>query len=356
MILARQRLVLILWLTCGFAGCTDTTVTESPVVALERAIGQLQAGDVDGGLDLARRTLEDSGKDPRIAARPDVAVALWTGLRGVDPVSLPSGLLLNAALLASAAGQAERVRDDLLELADQEPPAFAPRFVVGDMSARAGAKLEAMRWFAAAVEVAPERYEGHLQLAMMLADGNLLPEAVDEFDATLRLRPEEVKARYYRGIVFEKMQRYDEALADFREVANGDSDDAHRAMNNVGALLVKLGDHDQACRQFERVLEIDPRHVQALYNLASVSYEMGRFDEALTYFERYAAVRPEDPRAHALVGRIQEESGQPELAEAEYRAALAMNPALTDARHRLVQLLRRTGRGDEADALESVGE
>jgi tetratricopeptide (TPR) repeat protein len=62
--------------------------------------------------------------------------------------------------------------------------------------------------------------------------------------------------------------------------------------------------YQDAARTAERVLAVDPRHLDARLILASAQYQLGAYDEALAAAEVAVEQHPDEYGGHAMVGRI----------------------------------------------------
>jgi Flp pilus assembly protein TadD len=100
-----------------------------------------------------------------------------------------------------------------------------------------------------------------------------------------------------------------------------------RALQNLGAVLVRREELAEAESCFERLLREEPEHPGALNNLAAIHFARGDTAGALTCFHRALAARPEFTPAHVNLGLHHGRRG--ELAEAidAYRGAAAAQPS-----------------------------
>lgn len=113
---------------------------------------------------------------------------------------------------------------------------------------------------------------------------------------------------------------------------------------------VEAGRIEQARSVLDRALRQSPGHPD-LCNAMSLVLQAGlRFDQALFFAQRAAEARPKDPGYRQNLANIFAQLGRAELAEREYRAALALNPAATGARLGLSHVLRLTYRFAESTA------
>ena len=74
--------------------------------------------------------------------------------------------------------------------------------------------------------------------------------------------------------------------------------DMHRA---AGEALVELKKYDRAISEFEVVIELNPRHLQARLALADVCIQAGQRDKARTVLEKLLELDPEYPGAEVLL-------------------------------------------------------
>jgi tetratricopeptide (TPR) repeat protein len=152
---------------------------------------------------------------------------------------------------------------------------------------------------------------------------------------------------------------------------------------NLAESLFRRGKDAAAERELRAVIDAQPRNVGAQLWLAQVLARTGRAGEALAVYERalplpggardalvqaidlaiankdLAAARrmvalapPDDSFVHIARGAIAEAQRTPAVAEREYRAALAREPASFEGTARLFDLLHRGGRA--RDALDAV--
>ena len=73
------------------------------------------------------------------------------------------------------------------------------------------------------------------------------------------------------------------------------------ALNNMGTLMLGSGALDSALSSFQRVLQFNGNHVQAIYNLSLTLNRMGRPGEAVGYVRRCLSLQPENGGALALL-------------------------------------------------------
>jgi tetratricopeptide (TPR) repeat protein len=87
-----------------------------------------------------------------------------------------------------------------------------------------------------------------------------------------------LKTAYFRGAVNKKLGEYDQALADWKKVAEAYPKD-RVLLNDIGRLEYLSGRYEEALRWIARVLIIDPEDLGGLYNRMLALGAMGREKE-----------------------------------------------------------------------------
>jgi tetratricopeptide (TPR) repeat protein len=106
----------------------------------------------------------------------------------------------------------------------------------------------------------------------------------------------------------------------------------------------------EARRAYERAVELEPRHADALVNLGRLLYEQGATDGAIVHYRR--ALEAADGH-HAIaafnLGLALEDLGRNRAAADAYKAALLADPSFADAQYNLARVHERLG--DRVSAL-----
>lgn len=106
----------------------------------------------------------------------------------------------------------------------------------------------------------------------------------------------------------------------------------------LAVTLLKNGRHAEAGLLLRRVLAEAPDHADALQYLGVVARFDGEVDTAHALLTRALALRPGDARTHGNFGNLLVQMDRPAEAEAAFRQALRLDPALTTAYAALAHL------------------
>ena len=157
----------------------------------------------------------------------------------------------------------------------------------------------------------------------------------------LRAGPEFAAAHVGIGAALIDGGRHEEASESLAHAFSLDMDSATAATAHYLAGLALLGQErpTEAARQFERVVEQDPNHFQALDRLAHWRFGEREYEEALDLYRSQAALEPDNPTVHANIGVTLYFLGRTEEALASMQRVLGLDPDNESARS-LVEELR----------------
>lgn len=99
-----------------------------------------------------------------------------------------------------------------------------------------------------------------------------------------------------------------------------------RARTNLGVALMNAGRIDEAVREFEAALEIDPTHYPALAHLARAKFLEGRLEEAQRLANELRRRFPNDAVAPMMLACLAIRRDESDMAIAELRNAAKLDP------------------------------
>jgi tetratricopeptide (TPR) repeat protein len=144
----------------------------------------------------------------------------------------------------------------------------------------------------------------HCTLGLAFAKRGLRKEALDEYEAAIRIRPDFAPAHYNMANILSSQGKFGEAASHYKEslVSDPDSPDAH---NNLAYLLGREGKLDSAAAEFSTALKLKPGMWQAEFGLADVFKRQGRFSEAIQSYRNVLNSRPDLPEALCSIAWIE---------------------------------------------------
>jgi tetratricopeptide (TPR) repeat protein len=140
------------------------------------------------------------------------------------------------------------------------------------------------------------------------------------------------------GNVLMRRGDFNDAIAQY-EMALGTKPDFAEAQNNLGNVLSKEGALDEAIPHYEKALLIKPDYADAHYNFGNVLSKKGEWADAITQFETALKIKPDSAESHQGLGIAYRHTGRADEAVAQYKAALELKPDFAEAQSNLAYLL-----------------
>jgi len=155
---------------------------------------------------------------------------------------------------------------------------------------------------------------------------------------------EPVADKLERALELHRKDRLAEAELLYREILK-QHPNYFDALQLLGAMELQRGHYQEAYKQLQGALGIDPQSHGVHANLGYALVELNRPSEALASCDRALALKPDFPDALCSRGNALKDLGRPEEAIASYDQALALSPDFPEAlnsRGAVLQILKRT--------------
>ena len=149
-------------------------------------------------------------------------------------------------------------------------------------------------------------------------------KAVEQFEKAFQLDPTYSQAAYYLGLTYNALFDEDKAQQYFKKAVEIDPDykEAHAA---YAGMLLDIGDVDEAIRQINTVLTLQPNHAQALTMLAQSYRFKELWAQSIDAGRKAVALAPKSAEPHLWVGDSLRLSGKIADAAAEYDQYLKLS-------------------------------
>jgi tetratricopeptide (TPR) repeat protein len=249
-------------------------------------------------------------------------------------------LLLTLALLtfrqAAMYGDTETLYRTTIS---RNPQSWMAHNNLGVALARMGRTPEAIDEYQAALRLKPDYAEPHNNLATALSrQPDRMPDAIAEVREALRIKPDYPEALVnLASFQAAAPGRLPDAIATYQAALRLKPDHAE-AHNDLGLALLQLpGRLPDAIRELQAAVQLEPDNAQMHDNLASALVQMpGRLPEAIAEVQAALAIAPDDPQAHDFLGRsLSQMPGRLPDAIAEFEAALRLAPSYVQAHNDL---------------------
>ena len=228
----------------------------------------------------------------------------------------------------------ERLWRDTVEKRPENPRAWA---ALGRALLDGSRTAEGAGCLRRSVELAP----GHAGVRHLLANAEVqlgrIPEAIEQFEAAIRLDSENARLHNDAGNAWLQLGRIDRAVSEFTTATRLDPS-LPEAHYNLGNALRLAGRPEEAMAEHRAALQLAPAFLEPRFNLASSLAALGRFEEAAAEFRAITRLRPDFAAGWTSLGHMLARLGRNSEAREAYSAALHLVPGESGAEEGLRRL------------------
>lgn len=176
----------------------------------------------------------------------------------------------------------------------EENPTIIENYInAGIVLADANEIEKAERFFQKALTIDPKNGVVFYNLANVYYNQQRYQEAIKLYQQALQTEIEQVDCNYMIGMAFNQLESFKLALPYLMTAAELDKDKDAEVQFQYGLALCHLEMFNQAINQLKIVLDIDSKHVDALYNLGLATYmDTEDLDLAMSYFDKAISIDP----------------------------------------------------------------
>jgi protein O-mannosyl-transferase len=196
----------------------------------------------------------------------------------------------------------------------KNPDSWMAHNQLGNVLVRSGRAEEAIPEYEAALRLRPDIAEPHLShgVAVYRTDPSKIDLAIAEFETALRIKPKWAEAHVDLGnALLHVPGRTPDAIAEFQAALRFDPDlvSAHNGLGN--ALAQTPGRVEEAVAQYQEAIRMDPDYFEAHMNLANLLSRIpGRGNEAIVQYQEALRIRPEMEEVREILERLKGGAGR----------------------------------------------
>lgn len=204
-------------------------------------------------------------------------------------------------------------------------------------------------------------YYYYAEMLRLAEDGE---RSVPQYERALELNPTYVAALEAVGPLYKQTSQWKKALQVFRQLLqlSGGQGERHKVAStytNLGLVERALGNAEKAKKRFNKALEIDPNHVEALKGMALLLEDRQDWSNLLNIYNNiiyHATVADDVIDAYMTKGRVLDDfMSRPDKAAQHYQRSLDFKPDQPIALLRLAELAMRRDAYQEAGDLAAKG-
>lgn len=200
---------------------------------------------------------------------------------------------------------------------------------------------------AAIAKHAPARADWYLELAEALENNGELGKALPWYREAARRDPSSAAVSQKLGTLLRRLSRHTEAITTLQRSL---SLSPSRAItwHELGQSYRSLGRTADALTALQKAIALDPELPEAHNNLGILRYSTGDATRAEAGFREAIRVKPDYADAHGNLANLLSEAGRPAEAEAAFVRALRLRPNDAGTRYNYAMLLGKLQRYDDA--------
>ncbi|MDR3146422.1 MAG: tetratricopeptide repeat protein [Treponema sp.] len=121
-------------------------------------------------------------------------------------------------------------------------------------------------------------------------------EALGYLEGVLLQDPGHVKASLYLGIVYQQLDRPEDAIAVYRKLLPRAGNEAARVAFNLGTIYSRQGNDEYAEEFYTQAITLDSAYGPAYLNRANLRIKKGELAGALPDYDLYLSLEPRSPQ------------------------------------------------------------
>lgn len=258
----------------------------------------------------------------RTAKHPEGALACWRRLAALDPEAIEP--VLQCARIDLRQGRSDEAEAGFRAVLEREPDnikALTP--LVGIVGKRDVS--EAVELIGSWRAIEPASAKPWLALGRLYAVAKQSTKALAAFQRAVELEPADIEGLTGLARSYREAGDYDKALETWAKVAELAPEPLHARLQIA---RIHFARQDPQVEDVLRsILAVDPNYAEAI-RLMGYHYQrqFANFDDALEMWERLATHKAYGVEALIERARLYEKSRRDDLAEVEYKRALALDP------------------------------
>lgn len=156
-------------------------------------------------------------------------------------------------------------------------------------------------------------------------DSGELQKAIEEFDSSIRMRPDFARAYWARGNVYYEKKDFRRAVSEYDAAIKLDSS-VPEFYDDRGEARFALDQWEDAVADYKKATVVNPHFALAFYHLGFAYSQRKLFHEAIDSFTRYITLEPEDWDGYQSRQEMYKNTGEFDLAIADANQMLRIKP------------------------------
>lgn len=183
-------------------------------------------------------------------------------------------------------------------------------------------------------EAGVDRRVDHFAQGVLASEKGQIAQAIEEFQAAVRLDPNQAEALYNLGVLFGEQGRWDEAMESLARAAELRPKDADPRLI-LGVVAAEKGDDDRAIHQFIEALKLQPDLTEAHFRLGLIYQKRKQDDLAIGQYRATVQSDQQHLPARFALGFLADKKGDLDETIRQFREITAIDPRNVEGHYNL---------------------
>ncbi|MFW5490490.1 MAG: tetratricopeptide repeat protein [Desulfovibrio sp.] len=174
---------------------------------------------------------------------------------------------------------------------------------MGLISAKLGKFDQSAKYYEQVINAAPQNTYARVMRGLLYLHEDKVKPAFEQFREAVRIDPNNASAYYFMGVIYLVEHNMTEAIQYLRKAQTVGSDDPETHYR-LGLAFQGLDMTANARLEFNRTLELNPKHTKALTALGWLYHNTGHPDRGLKTWEQVLKINPKDADARLSISKV----------------------------------------------------
>ena len=133
-------------------------------------------------------------------------------------------------------------------------------------------------------------------------------EAIDELKLAIKLDASFIAAYYLMGVIYEQWGQKEEAIKSYQAALRLDSNHVKSRLG-LGSVYSSMVKNDLAIKQLKKVAELSPKNPDIYFKIALEYWYLQRLPETAQYYQKVIELEPDHLQTHLNLASVYEKMG-----------------------------------------------
>jgi len=267
----------------------------------------------------------------------DLQHKLPRNIAAQGPATSPSKDQIDALLKHYHSGQMTQAEQASRALLRAYPQSGLVLNILGAALHAQGKLDEALQIFDRSIQLKPDDANIYFNRGLTLKALGQLQESMQSFEKAIQLKPDFAPAYYSLGKALQESEQVELAAASFTMAIRINPDFAE-AYYNRGNAEINLGQLEHAVKSYEQAIRLKPDYAEVYLYRASAFFELGQLQASLSSCDQAIKLKADFAEAYYARGNALRGLGQQQPAIQNYEQAIHLKPSLAEAHYHLGSL------------------